>query len=1101
MPQTVKLPFHVIKLRLANGEEIAMPLSDSSAFQLRRSTKELAQKYAAQFQKKLLDQGNYLSVLDELRDGDFHKKKLTVDFPASKDEISYPEFELEFDYFFEISETGAWAILPALSVEAMAGDEEQLEERLREAVKVEFTSKKRLQSVHQIIAAHWFEGADMERAEISLKFHTPAELIELQKEKKQSLLAKVAERLDIRQPSAYGREKELSDMERMLKSRFSRNILIVGATGSGKTALVWELAHRREKLGIEAQFWETTASVLIKELTQETGWQDNLSHLVKELTLSGAILFIRNLSELFEVGRYEGNAVSIAEYLQPFLSRGEITMIAECTPEERARIEVRSPNYLAFFQVMQLQEPKEGLEEIISKKINDIAGQRRIELDPEAVREIVRLHRRFSPYSGMPGKPVRFLESILLGSSQSDDSQMPAIHRSTVLKHFCEDSGLPQFMVDPALPMDTEAIRQRFNKNIYGQEHAVNAVVGMLAAVKTALTRTGKPIASFLFVGPTGVGKTELAKVLAEFMFGNRDRMLRFDMSEYSQPWLVSRLTGQGYFSGGLLTSAVRREPFCVLLFDEIEKADPTFYELLLQMLSEGRLSDSQGRLVNFCSAIIIMTSNIGAEKMQRRRIGWSKELDAGEITHHFTKAVEDYFRPELFNRIDSVVAFRPLSRHTMRYLVEREIGLFKKREGIQFRHLDLNIAGEVLDFLADAGYEARYGARYLQRTMRERLLVPLSRKLNQFPFDDRLAVTIGMKNQEISIDIDSDPLGFDLLMEQWDKLTLAEQTSFQRRKIMLTSEGPLLMRFQSELDMLEQEKKYLGPKFWENVARAGVYTSMLAVDEKFRQLQQSIQELEVEIALASMDQEPFQTDFNERLEQWKSAFFDLRITLHSLLFPQRDTCHFAIYGTGLEAPLHFYLELFNANNFLVKKAHAIWFRENQPGGVPEEHSVPAPQANGSSQDEEDETLLTPVNYFLQEKMPEVLANLNFLPPRKDDRLYGIELELSAPCIWLYLKDEKGYQHWETTVKNEFVPFSIQPHLQPSQTPDGIHRFAFYTKHKPRRTVRSSYVVDTKLNISREMTHAEMPGFFIEKLDEVFQNAIEAVFLTGEQID
>jgi ATP-dependent Clp protease ATP-binding subunit ClpA len=1101
MPQTVKLPFHVVKLRLANGEEIAMPLSDSNAYHLRRTAKELAQKYGGSFQKKLLDQGNYLSVLDELRDGDFQKKKLTVDFPASKDGISYPAFELEFDYFFETGETGVWAILPALSVEAMAGDPEELEDRLRDAVKVEFTSKKRLQSVHQIIAAHWFEGVDIERSEISLKFHSPAELIELQKEKKQSLLSKVAEKLEVRQPSAYGREKELASMERMLKSRFSRNILIVGASGTGKTALVWELARRKKELGIEAHIWETTASVLIKELTQDTGWQDNLSHLVKELTLTGGILFIRNLSELFEVGRYEGNAVSIAEYLQPFLSRGEITMIAECTPEERARIEVRSPNYLAFFQIVQLQEPKDDLEEIISKKINDIAGQRSIELEPEAVREIVRLHRRFSPYSGMPGKPVRFLESILLGNPKPGDAQVTAIRRSTVLKHFSEESGLPQFMIDPALPMDTEAIRQLFNKNVFGQEHAVNTVVDMLAAVKTALTRTGKPIASFLFVGPTGVGKTELAKILAEFMFGSRERMLRFDMSEFSKPWLVTRLTGQGFYSDGLLTSAVRREPFCVLLFDEIEKADPAFFELLLQMLSEGRLSDSRGRLVNFCSAIIIMTSNIGAEKMQRRRIGWSKELDAEEITHHFTKAVEDNFRPELFNRIDSIVAFRPLTRQTVRYVVEREVDLFKKREGIQFRHLELNIADDVLDFLAETGYEARYGARYLQRTIRERLLVPLARKLNEYPFDDRLMVNIFLENQELNILVESDPLGFDLLMEQWDKLTLAEQTSFLRRKMMLTLEGPLLMRFQSELDMLEQEKRFLGLKFWENVPRAGVYTNMLTVNDQFRQLHQSIQNLEVEIALACMDQDSFQPDFSERLEQWESAFFDLRVSLHSLLFPRLDTCHFAIYGAGLEAPLRFYLELFKTKNFLVKKATAIWFRENTPGGKTEDLSPLVPAENGSGQAAEEETPPMPVNYLHQELTPESLNDLNFKPPRKDARLYGIELELSAACIWRYLKDEKGFQHWESAVKNEFMPFSIQPHLNFRQTPEGIHRFAFYNKHKPHRTVRNGYVIDSRLNISREMPLAEMPGFFIEKLDETYKNAIEEVFLTGEPND
>ncbi|MCC6726386.1 MAG: ATP-dependent Clp protease ATP-binding subunit [Saprospiraceae bacterium] len=1098
MPQNISLPFQTVKLRLNTGEELAFPISDSSAFHLGFSAKALADKFAARFQEKQLNKGHHLSLLDLLRANDFTTKKITVPFAKAADGISFPDFELEFDCICQQRGEKTWGMVPALGLETLATDEAELDKQLIEVVRIEFSSKKRLQSVFHIVSASWFEGAEVEQSELKLKTWTPAELIENQKHKQHDLLPKVAERMVEDHQAAYGREEEIGQVERILKGRFSRNLLLVGASGTGKTALVQELVHRRKTLGIEHEIWETTASVLIKELTNEMGWQDNLSLLIKELTLKGDLLFVRNLAELFEVGRYEGNAVSVAEYMRSAIGRGEVTLIGECTPEERARIELRSPGFLAFFQVVELAEPKKDLESIILQKMKTLASHRRTEVTAEAVQEIIRLQRRFAPYSGMPGRPIRFLESILLSQSEAqvlpkkkknkaaglvEPHQEPTstIGRALVLRQFCEESGLPPFMVDPTVPMDVAALRSSFNANVFGQERAVDAVVDMLATVKTALTRIGKPIASFLFAGPTGVGKTELAKVLAQTMFGSRERMLRFDMSEFSSPWSVMRLIGESYQTEGLLTSAVRRDPFCVLLFDEIEKADPKFYELLLQILSEGRLTDSRGRVVNFCSAIIIMTTNIGAANLHRGRISWKKDLGEMDVVQHFTSAIEKHFRPELYNRIDSIVAFAPLDRETMRYVVEREIDLLRKREGLRFRHVDLSIKEAVLDHLAEAGYDSRFGARYLQRAIREQLTIPLAAELNAYAFDDRLSVRVDLVDGKIAVEVDADPLGFDLLMEQWDKLTLAEKTSHQRRKIALLMESPLFLRFQSEMDLLDADLKKMGSEFWKTNEQPKRHAALLAGQLNTKAVFEQIQDLEVEIALACMGQSAFKTDFSKRLEVWESDFFAVQEQLIGLIFPKRNACHIGLYGALLEQIHQFYKELLDLKQYEIKSLKTVWYREGYQGDEPESDAEPNKKG---------------VNYVHVLAPNPTAAKLSLQPPKPGDLLSGLELEVSGTGAWLYLKEEKGL--WQFMLPEQAgSPAHAMVHvsLGKLKTPEDIHRQSYYLNHKPRRSILQNGFVDNKYGVHNGLGLVENAHPVKERLDELYKDAVVRSFL------
>ncbi|MEM8908430.1 MAG: AAA family ATPase, partial [Bacteroidota bacterium] len=839
---------------------------------------------------------------------------IRVPFKAAKDKISYPDFELEFEFYWRQLTTGFWGVVPVLGVESFAKEGAELEPRLMEAVRLEFTRHRRLQHVQRIVAAIWYDSIELQRQDLELSIPTPKDLENQEEEAHEPLLPKVAEVLTVNRRMVFGRKQELDQLIRAVKTSFNRNVLLVGPSGVGKTALIWEMVRQQKKRKIEGKVWETTASTLVKELTAETGWEDNLAFLCRELAPKNDFLFIRNLLELFEVGQYEGNSMSMAEYLMGFIRRGEINILSECTEEELARIELRSPNFLSLFQLIRLEEPREDLEEIIINKVNDLAKQQQMTLEQSAIEETIRLNRRFTPYAGFPGKPIRFLESILITQKQSWRKQKTKaerrISRAHMIQSFCEETGMPLFMVDPDIAMEPAQIKASFNQQVFGQEKAVEGVVNLLASVKTALTRSGKPIASFLFVGPTGVGKTELAKQLAAFTFGHKDRMIRFDMSEYSTPYAVGRLIGESYFSEGLLTAAVRRTPFCLLLFDEIEKADSGFYDLLLQILGEGRLTDSRGRLVNFCSTIIIMTSNIGAGNLQANRISWNQEVDTAEVSLHFMSAVQKHFRPELFNRIDQIIPFEPLGRATVRFVVEREIELFKKREGIRFRRMDLNIEPQVLDFLGERGYDHKYGARQLQRTVRELLIIPLSRSLNVEDFDDQLLINISMVDGAISVQVEADPLGLELLLEELDKINYADYASELRRQIYRLQEGHFYVRLLSEIDILEREKSQLKERFFLDKKRGERYAYYLQIQEKVAQLGKVIEEYESDLALATMALKPYKTSLVEELKAWEKRFFELKLEIYSRRYPASSQAKVGLYGSQIRRILDFYLGL-----------------------------------------------------------------------------------------------------------------------------------------------------------------------------------------------
>ncbi len=1095
----ITIPFHSVRLNFYDNHAI-VPMAEHTLIRIDQTAKGIAKKFESAFQRKVLNKGLYSAILDNFHEGKYEQAEIQIEFPAAKDGISYPDVTLDFDYLYKKTEKGFWAVIPALGLESYAVEEKELHENIEQTIKLEFARTRRLSMVQRIVASIWFDSMELLQHDVDLEFHTPAELERLNEKKKEEILPKVAERLSFNKKVIFGRHKELDQISRALKGKFNKSIILVGASGVGKTALIWEVVRQKYKFNIKSDVYETTASTLIKELTQQTGWQDNLVYLCRELSKKGDILFIRNLLELFEVGQYEGNSVSMAEYIRTFISRGEITIISECTEEEFARIELKNPNYTAFFQVIKITEPpKDELEDIIIKKTNQTAQAENISIELEAIKETIRLNRRYTPYSGFPGKPIRFLESILLNQKAIQRQRRDAnnayhaesqLDRSAVIGHFCEETGMPPFMVDPNVEMNIIDIRRFFFDNVFGQDVAVHSIVDLLASVKVALTRQGKPIASFLFVGPTGVGKTEMAKVLAQFMFGSRDRMIRFDMSEYSNPYAVQRLTGLSYFEDGLLTSAIRREPFCVLLFDEIEKAHPLFYDLLLQMLGEGRLTDSRGKLVNFCSTIIIMTSNIGASKLQNNRLGWKKDIDTEAITEHFMSSVRKHFRPELFNRIDKVIPFEPLTKDVIRFVVDREVALFKKREGIKYRKMDFYMSDEVLDYLGEVGYDIKYGARRLQRAIRDELIIPLAHQLNNFEFDDQLIVNVNIKEQKITVTIEADPLKLDLLLEELEQTEFADHTCDLRRNINELKEGRFYISLLSELDIMERRKKKNEVKFWKNKDFANKYGFYLKTKNTTNELTADIEAIELDLALMAMEMKQYRTEIKEDVKIWEAEYFDLKVELYNRLNPQSKKAFFGLYGKHYKKTLKLYLKIFEEKRFDYE-AMAIWYRESHYNELIE---VKIPYTNENTGETLYKIEKKPRAKYVESEC-DFSKNLNPRPPKKGDRLVGFELELKGNCPFLYLENEGGIHQWKMENKDP-ENIWIQCSTEIFETNNSLHRKKFWDEHKKtRRTISDNYFNDSNLRIKREVKPNQLMEFLIGVLDRTFLKRLDQELL------
>lgn len=550
----------------------------------------------------------------------------------------------------------------------------------------------------------------------------------------------------------FGRDSQAREVAEYLIGKLPQSVLLVGPPGVGKTALVHRLVQMAAELGLGGRkIWSTTGSRLVSGMSGMGMWQERCLKLIREAHATEAIVHVGSVVELMEAGKVDGNP-GVASMVRQAVARGRLLIIAECTPQQIAIVEREEPLLLRAMVRYDLAEPNpQELAAILRQAADTSAAaavskaSQRSHFDDAAIEELSHLHRRYATYSALPAQPLRLMKSILEHSPPAS-----AIGAADVARAFAAQTGLPRFLVDDSISIDLERIRQRLAQHVIGQREPVDLVVNLIATLKTRMIRPGRPLASLLFIGPTGVGKTEMAKAIAGLLYSDTRRMVRIDMSEYATPWSAVRLIGRPDEGDGTLTSPIREQPFSVVLLDEFEKADATVVDMLLQLLGEGRLTDSLGRPADFRNAVVIMTSNLGVESFRDNGFGFAES--GSDWRSHFEREVQRFVRPELLGRIDRIVPFSPLPRDVVRQIALRELNLLKERPGLKYAEVELEFAPEVIDQICRWGYQPKYGARPLRRAIERHVAVPLADQLAQLAPNSAWHLRAELREGEVAI-------------------------------------------------------------------------------------------------------------------------------------------------------------------------------------------------------------------------------------------------------------------------------------------------------------------------------------------------------------
>ena len=539
---------------------------------------------------------------------------------------------------------------------------------------------------------------------------------------------------------AFERRVETDLVQGYLADRFDRSVLLVGPPGGGKTAIVHEVVGRivRGEAGEaleNAPVWEISGGRLMAGMRYLGQWQERLIALISEVRESGAILFAPDLVELLQTSGTEQHTQGVAGLLLPYIASGEVVLVTEVRPEQLAWATQRHPGFVRALRRVSVEPMDTARTDVVLERLSYRLGrQHGVRLSVETRQKILELTQRFGSTLALPGPAVMLAERMARvwsdeGTGRREEGEVkPLLTPEDAVTSYASQTGMPAALLDPDLSFDLEEVRRFFSHRIFDQPEAVDAMVALVAVIRAGLNSPHRPLGSFLFLGPTGVGKTQTALTLAHYLFGAKDRVLRFDMSEYQDAWAAGRLVGRYRGERGELVARIREQPFQVILIDEIEKAHASVFDLLLQAIGEGRLTDGLGATVDLTSTVFVMTSNLGAGGPPS--LGFETQ-DAAErrerAASHYQRAVEGFFRPEFVGRIDRVIPFRSLGKKTAQRLVERALEEAFAREGITRRGIRARVSEGVIAFLIEHGFDERYGARPLRQIVEARITATLA--------------------------------------------------------------------------------------------------------------------------------------------------------------------------------------------------------------------------------------------------------------------------------------------------------------------------------------------------------------------------------------